>query len=78
MSGDNDRGLLGDVAGGFLGALFDDEAAEASQLHVLIGGEGFLYGVHEGFNDSLDSVFVNTSFVGDFVYDFCFSHSFND
>jgi len=33
---DNHCGVLGDVAGGLLGTMLDDEAAEATQIHILL------------------------------------------
>lgn len=37
--GDDDGGVLGDVAGCFFGAYFDDEATEAAEVHVFAVGE---------------------------------------
>lgn len=37
--GNDDGGVLGDVAGCFFGAYFDDEATEAAEVHVFAVGE---------------------------------------
>ena len=45
--GDNDGCVFGDVASGFFGANFDDEAAEAAQINVFAVGEGIFNNFHE-------------------------------
>ena len=58
--GDNNRRVLGDVAGGLFCALLEDEAAEAAEIHVLVLREGILDLIHEGLNNGEGCSLVNT------------------
>ena len=72
--GDDDSGVFGYVAGGFLAASFNDEAAEAAEVNVFTVGEGFLYGFHEAFDGCEDGSLFDAGSFGDFVYDVSFCH----
>ena len=47
MLGDDDGGILRDVAGCLGGALFKNEATEATKVYILFTTEGILYAVHK-------------------------------
>lgn len=72
--GDDDRCVLGNIAGGLFAAGFNDEAAEAAEVNVLTMGKGFLYSFHEAFDGCEDGSFFDAGCFGDFVYDVSFCH----
>ncbi len=47
---DDDSGVLGDVAGGLLSSVLDDEAAETSEIDVLFFKKTCLDDIHECFH----------------------------
>ena len=57
VRGDGHRLLLGDVAGGLLGAVLDDEAAEATEVNRLAGDDGILHHFGELLDNTLYLVF---------------------
>lgn len=62
--GDDDGNVLGDVACGFLCALFDYEAAEAAEVNVLFAYHGFFDDLHEGINGCDDDLLVYACTLG--------------
>ncbi len=71
--GDDDGGVLGDVAGGLFRAYFDDEAAKSSEVDVLAVGEGVFDYLHE-FLDRVENIgFVDACRLGNLVYNVGFS-----
>ena len=74
VSGDHDSGLLGDVTGGLLSAMLDDEAAETTKIHILIFGYRFDDCLHESFNNCLHLSLLKAGVLGDLVYDVCLCH----
>ena len=77
VGGDGDGDVLANVTASLFSSRLDDEAAEASQIHVLTLSHGALHHFHEIFNNILDSAFFNTSLACDFSNDFCFCHFFS-
>ena len=75
VSGDGHRLLLGDVAGGLLGAVLDDEAAEATEIHGLSGDDGIFHYLGELFDNALNLNFLNAGLFGNLIDDFCLCHS---
>ena len=75
VRGDGHRLLLGDVAGGLLGAVLDDEAAEATEVHRLTGDDGILHHLGEFLDNTLNLNFLNAGRFGDLIDDFCLCHS---
>ena len=74
---DGDGDVLADVTACLFGPRLDDEAAEASQIHVLTLCHGVLHNFHEVLNNILDCTFFNAGFAGDLSNDFCFCHFFS-
>ena len=74
VSRDGDSNVLADVTASLLSSYLDDEATEASQIHILALGHGVLNHFHEILNDILDSTFLNAGLACDFSNDFCFCH----
>ena len=70
VRGDGHRLLLGDVAGGFFGAVLDDEAAEATEVNGLAGDDGILHDLGELLDNALNLYFLNSGRFGDFIDDF--------
>lgn len=60
MLGNNDSGVLRDVAGCLLAAGLDDEAAESAEIDVLSVSERIFYDFHELLNGAEDLSAVNT------------------
>lgn len=77
VSGNNNRGVLADVAASLFSATLDNEAAETSQINVFTTNHGILNGDHEFFNNGQNSHFFDTSLLGNRSYDFCFCHFTN-
>ena len=74
--GRDGHGLLaGDVAGGLLGAVLDDEAAETTEIHGLAGDDGSLHHLGELFDHAHDLDLLDAGGLGNFVDDICFSNS---
>ena len=73
---DGDGDVLANITAGLLSSRLDDEATEASQIHVFTLGHGVLHNFHEILNNILDSTFLNAGLACDFSNDFCFSHFF--
>jgi uncharacterized membrane protein YeaQ/YmgE (transglycosylase-associated protein family) len=74
VSGDDDGGLLRDVACGLFGAFLNDEAAKTANVNIFTGGEALLYDIHEVFNYGEYVGLVNAGALCDFGSYFCFSH----
>ena len=72
--GNGDRRILRDVAGNLLGALLHDEAAETTEIHVILLGERRLDALHESLDDSLHLHLLNAGAFSDFAYDICLCH----
>jgi len=71
---DHDGRVLGDVAGGLLGAFLNREAAKATEIDVLAAGQGVLDTFHEVFHYALHFDALHAGAFRDFIYDFSFSH----
>lgn len=74
MFGDDDGGILRDVASGLLGANLDDEASESAQIDVLTMREGVLHGLHELLDGFEHIGLVDSGRLGDLVDNVSFSH----
>ncbi len=72
--GDDHRGVLGDIAGSLLSALLEDEATEAAEINVVIGGQSALYLIHECLYNGEGGCLVDASLLGDEAYDVLFCH----
>jgi hypothetical protein len=71
VRGDGHGLLLGDIAGGLLSAVLDDEAAEAAEIHRLAGDDGLLHDFGELLDNTLDLYFLNAGRFGNLIDDFC-------
>jgi len=74
MLGDNQRGILADVACGLLGAFLHDEAAEAAKKYILATSKGLLHHDHESLNRVEDSTLVLPCELGNLVDNLLLSH----
>lgn len=71
----NDQsGVLGDVAGGLLSSALHYEAAEATEIHVLVLLQRFLHVLHERFYYYEDIRSVQACLFGNLGHNFCFCH----
>lgn len=70
-----DGGAFANVAADFGGAVLDDEASEATEVNLFVGGYRAFDGGHQFFNDSEYGYFFDAGFVADCCYNFCFSHN---
>ena len=75
VGGDGHRLLLGDVAGGLLGTVFYDEAAEATEVDRLAGDDGIFDHLGELLDNTLNLYFLNAGRFRDFIDDLCLCHS---
>ena len=72
MGVDNNRRVLGDVAGSLLGATLHDKRTESSQIDILLVlCKALADFLHEGFHCRSNILFCNTCLVSNFVDDFC-------
>ena len=58
MLGNDNSGILGNIAGRFLCTLLQDEATETTEVNVFVIDEGVLNGGHESFYDYKGGRFV--------------------
>ena len=72
---DGHGGLAGDIAGGLLSAMLDDETAETAHVNGVASNEGTLNYVCEFFDGSEYLSFLETSGFCHFVNNFCLSHN---
>lgn len=76
VCGNHDGGVLGDIATGFLGAAHNLESTKTTEIYVLTVGHGVLDGGHHLLNNVEGCGFVDTSFLVNLRYDFCFCHDY--
>ena len=74
VSGDDDGGVLRDVACGLLRAGLDGKATESTEINVLAVGQGVLYTLHEAFHYTLYLYSFDAGTFGNFIDDFSFGH----
>lgn len=72
--GDDNGGVLLDVASCLLGTLLDIEATETAEVNCFLVHERTLNGFHECFYSSEDSGGVDSGLFGNLLYNFCFCH----
>lgn len=72
--GNDQRGVLRDVASGLLSALLQDEATEATEVNIFLVGESALHLIHERFNYCECCGLVDAGLLRDKADDFCFCH----
>ena len=69
-------GFAGDVAGGLLGTVLDDEAAETAEVHRVACNQGAFDHIGKFLYHCQNLGFLNTGSLCYFVYNFCLSQSF--
>ncbi len=74
MSRYYNSGILGDIPCGFLCSLLYNKASKSPQVNVVTIYHGMLYRIHKGLNSLLNCHLLNTSVLGNFINDVCFSH----
>lgn len=74
VSRNNQSGILADVAGGLFGSLLDDEASEATEIHVFAVCEAVFHNGHKLFDNGHNRSLVNAGCLCDFTRYFCFCH----
>ena len=72
--GDLDCCVLGNVAGGFLLAGLDHEAAETAEIHVMAGCHRILNNFHKLLNCREDRCLLKAGATRNLVYDVCLCH----
>ena len=75
VGGDDDGGVLGDVAGGLLRTGLHGKATKSTEIDILTIRQGVLHAIHEAFHDALHFDSLDASALSDFVYNFSFSHN---
>ena len=70
----DNRRVLGDIASRFLSTGLHSETTEATQIDILTVGQGILDALHKALNDTLHFNTLYASALGNFIYDFSFSH----
>ena len=76
MLGNNNGGILGDVASCLFGTNLHDKAAEATEVYVLAMCKRILHDLHKLLDGIQYSALLNAGAFGYFVNDVGFSHCF--
>ena len=71
MGRDRNGRILGNVTSHLLRAFFHDEAAETTEIYIVVLRQGTLDALHKSLDDSLDLYFFSTGTFSDFANDIC-------
>ena len=61
----------------FFARFFHDEAAETTEIYIVVLRQGTLDALHKSLDDSLDLYFFSTGTFSDFANDICLCHIFD-